>query len=80
VPGCRKRRGSFAASGDRVHRLGMFVRQCLNCGVIDARDVWEDEDEAARTNDWECVECRSTEFEVVVMPDPEPATEADVEE
>jgi hypothetical protein len=58
----------------------MFVRQCLSCGVIDARDVFEDEDEAARADHWECIECGSTRFEVVVMPDPEPAIEADVEE
>jgi len=58
----------------------MFVRQCLNCGVIDARDAWEDEDEAAQAESWECIECGHTEFEVVVMPDPEPSTEADVEE
>jgi ribosomal protein S27AE len=58
----------------------LFVRQCLNCGVLDAREVWDDEDEAAPSSRWECLECGSTRFEVVVMPDPEPATEADVEE
>ena len=58
----------------------LFVRQCLNCGVLDAREVWDDGDEAAASSGWECLECASTRFEVVVMPDPEPATEADVEE
>jgi hypothetical protein len=48
--------------------------------VIDARGAWEDEDEAAAADHWECVECGSTRFEVVVMPDPEPPTEADLEE
>ncbi|MDX6534645.1 MAG: hypothetical protein QOF68_2389 [Gaiellales bacterium] len=58
----------------------LFVRQCLNCGVLDAREIWEDEDDASASDHWECLECGSTRCEVVVMPDPDPVTEADVEE
>jgi predicted nucleic acid-binding Zn-ribbon protein len=58
----------------------MFLRQCLNCGVLDAREVFEDEDTAAAADDWKCIECGSNRFEVVVMPDPDPSTEADLEE
>ncbi|MDX6592033.1 MAG: hypothetical protein QOJ13_1229 [Gaiellales bacterium] len=58
----------------------LFVRQCLNCGVLDAREIWEDEADASASDHWECLECGSTRFEVVVMPDPDPVIEADVEE
>lgn len=52
----------------------------MSCGVIDPREVFEDEDEAAAASDWTCLECGATRFEVGVMPDPEPTTEADIEE
>jgi hypothetical protein len=51
----------------------MYVRQCTQCGVIDPRESFPDEDAAQMGGaDWSCVQCGSTQFEPVVM------TEADV--
>ena len=51
----------------------MYVRQCTQCGVIDPREAFHDEQAAAQdAADWSCMHCESTEFEPVVM------TEADV--
>jgi hypothetical protein len=46
--------------------------------VIDGREAFEDEDRAAATAPgWVCEHCGSTEFEPVVMIDPEPVDVAD---
>ena len=57
----------------------MFVRQCQSCGVIDGRHVFPDEDDATAALGWECEQCGSSAFEVVVMVDDEPAEQPDDE-
>jgi|tagenome__1003787_1003787.scaffolds.fasta_scaffold20407472_2 hypothetical protein len=54
----------------------MWARQCISCGVIDARETLlaEDEAQAARGR-WTCPECGSGEFEAIVMPVDEPPVE-----
>jgi hypothetical protein len=48
----------------------MWARQCVGCGVIDAREAFDTDDEAAAGDDsWHCEECGAREFEVVVMPE-----------
>jgi hypothetical protein len=47
----------------------------VECGVIDAREAFDSEDEAAAGSGWECAECGATRFEVIVMPEPETGEE-----
>lgn len=54
----------------------MWARQCVECGVIDAREAFDSEDEAAAGSGWECAECGATRFEVIVMPEPETGEES----
>ena len=45
----------------------MYVRQCIECGVIDPRETFEDEQAAADAAGWTCGHCGARAFESVVM-------------
>jgi hypothetical protein len=53
----------------------MYVRQCISCSVIDARETFDDEQSASRIDDWRCEHCGGTAFEPVVMAEEEPTGE-----
>jgi hypothetical protein len=55
----------------------MYARQCLACGVIDGRATFDDENEARVDATWSCEHCGSEEFEVVMLPDEDPAAAVD---
>ena len=45
----------------------MYVRQCIQCEVIDGRETFDDSQSAAESRGWVCEHCGFTAFEAVVM-------------
>jgi hypothetical protein len=47
----------------------VYVRQCIECGIIDPRQTFADEWAAGHAGGWRCEQCGATGFEPVVMID-----------